>query len=53
MGAGTLSQSWAIFYFQFFFFDVGDFFFKSLLNLLQYCFCFMLCFVLAMSHVGS
>ena len=29
------------------------FFYKSLLNLLQYCFCFMFCFFLAMRHVRS
>ena len=34
-----------------FFFKCGPFL-KSLLNLLQYCFCFMLCFFLAMKHSG-
>ena len=34
------------------FFDVDHFFLKSLLNLLQYCFCFMFWF-LARRHVGS
>ena len=33
------------FHLRFFFFDVDHFFFKYLLNLLQYCFYFMFCFV--------
>ena len=40
-----------VFIFEVFFFDV-NYFLKSSMNILQYCFCFIL-FFLAMIHVGS